>query len=71
MLESWLLPPALMTRWLCRVLPEELAALPEQTEAALLLGVQGWLLPVQQNNISALRELLRIGRQRCSFVLSC
>tara|TARA_B100000674_G_scaffold385797_1_gene329228 strand:- start:4327 stop:5901 length:1575 start_codon:yes stop_codon:yes gene_type:complete len=58
MLKSWLLLPALMTRWLCRVLPEELAALPEQTEAALALGIQGWLLPVQQNTVSALRELL-------------
>ncbi len=58
MLESWLLPPALMTRWLCRVLPEELAALPEQTGAALALGIQGWLLPVQQNTVSALQELL-------------
>ena len=47
-----------MTRWLCRVLPEELAALPEQTEDALTLGIQGWLLPVQQNTVSDLLRLL-------------
>ena len=57
MLESWLLLPALMTRWLCRVLPEELGVLRGRTEDALALGIQGWLLPVQQNTVSALQAI--------------
>ena len=60
MLESWLLllPPALMTRWLCRVLPQELGALREQTEDGLALGIQGWLLPAQKSTVPALLQLL-------------
>ena len=48
-----------MTRWLCRVQPDELDGLLGQTAQARSLGIDGWVLPLQQDTALEIKHLLQ------------
>ncbi|MDC0165951.1 rhamnan synthesis F family protein [Synechococcus sp. AH-558-M21] len=47
-----------MTRWLCRIQPEELPDLCGFTAIAKELGISGWILPVSPETVDAIESLL-------------
>ena len=57
-----------MTRWLCRIQPEELPDLCGFTVNAKELGISGWILPVSPETVDAIESLLQewpAGMQLC------
>ena len=57
-----------MTRWLCRIQPEELHDLRSYTSDAKELGISGWILPVSPETVDAIESLLKewpAGMQLC------
>ena len=57
-----------MTRWLCRIQPEELPDLCGFTAIAKELGISGWVLPVSPETVDAIESLLQewpAGMQLC------